>query len=143
MCVWLEVPVAIATTGGGMPDRFGAARPRAAREPRNSLRRRGHRASPGLGATIAAVALDVEHGWGNPWMILALAVPVAIDWAYPLAFLRNEEAETMHLDEAYFVIAVLLLPPLGAMAVFLLGTAAGLLWQPHGLGQSSSSTSVR
>ena len=34
----------------------------------------------------------------------------------------------MHLDEAYFVIAVLLLPPMGAMAVFLLGTAAGLLW---------------
>ena len=61
-------------------------------------------------------------------MILALAVPVAIGWAYPLRILRNEEAETMHLDEAYFVIAVLLLPPMGAMAVFLLGTAAGLLW---------------
>ena len=34
----------------------------------------------------------------------------------------------MHLDEVYFVIAVLLLPPMGVLAVFLLGTAAGLLW---------------
>ena len=82
----------------------------------------------GLGATIAAVALTAGDGWGNPWVILLLALPVAIGWAYPLRVLRNEEAETMHLDEAYFVIAVLLLPPMGAMAVFLLGTAAGLLW---------------
>ena len=82
----------------------------------------------GLGATIAAVALAAGDGWGNPWVILLLALPVAIGWAYPLRVLRNEEAETMHLDEAYFVIAVLLLPPMGAMAVFLLGTAAGLLW---------------
>ena len=61
-------------------------------------------------------------------MILALAIPLAIGWAYPLRILRNEEAETMHLDEVYFVIAVLLLPPMGVLAVFLLGTAAGLLW---------------
>ena len=82
----------------------------------------------GLGATIAAVALTAGEGWGKPWVIALLALPVAIGWAYPLRILRNEEAETMHLDEAYFVIAVLLLPPMGAMAVFLLGTAAGLLW---------------
>ncbi len=82
----------------------------------------------GLGATIAAFALTSHEGWGNPLVILALAIPVAIGWAFPLRILRNEEAETMHLDEAYFVIAVLLLPPMGTMAVFLLGTAAGLLW---------------
>ncbi|HTN78822.1 MAG TPA: hypothetical protein VMK16_04030, partial [Acidimicrobiales bacterium] len=82
----------------------------------------------GLGATIAAIALTTGNGWGNPWIIFALAVPVAIGWAYPLRILRNEEAETMHLDEAYFVIAVLLLPPMGTMAVFLIGTAVGLLW---------------
>ncbi len=82
----------------------------------------------GLGATIAAVALTVSQGFGKPLIVLALALPVAIGWAYPLRILRNEEAETMHLDEAYFVIAVLLLPPMGTMAVFLLGTAFGLLW---------------
>ncbi len=82
----------------------------------------------GLVATIAAFALTADQGWGNPLIILALAIPVAIGWAYPLRILRNEEAETMHLDEAYFVIAVLLLPPMGALAIFLLGTAAGLLW---------------
>ena len=34
----------------------------------------------GLGATIDAVVLTAEDGWGNPFLILALTVPLAIGW---------------------------------------------------------------
>ncbi len=80
----------------------------------------------GLGATIAAFALTSEQGWGNPLLILALAIPLAIGWVFPLRFLRNEEAETLQLHEVYSVIAMLLLPPMGVLAVFLIGTTVGL-----------------
>ena len=54
-------------------------------------------------------------------------MPLAIDWVYPLTFLRNEEGENLQLHEVYSVIAMLLLPPLGVLAVFFMGTVCGLL----------------
>ena len=64
---------------------------------------------------------------GQSWIIHALTVPLAIDWVYPLTFLRNEEGENLQLHEVYSVIAMLLLPPLGVLAVFFMGTVCGLL----------------
>jgi diguanylate cyclase (GGDEF)-like protein len=81
----------------------------------------------GLAATLAAFALTSDRGWGNPLLILALTAPLAIDWAFPLRFLRNEEADSLQLHEVYAVIAMLLLPPMGVLAVFLIGTVCGLL----------------
>ena len=118
-----------------------AARPRAAREPRHALRRHRYRAR-GPRGDDRRLRADVRAGWGNPWIILALTVPLAIDWVYPLTFLRNEEGDNLQLHEVYSVIAMLLLPPLGVLAVFFMGTVCGLLVRRQSWIKAAS-TSVR
>ena len=70
-------------------------------------------------ATLAiAIARTGDQGLGPTSDFLAFTALLGAAWAYPLYILKGDETEGLHLDEAFLVPMVLLLPPVGVLVGF-------------------------
>jgi len=82
-------------------------------------------------AVCGAVTLGVagsqasSAGLGPAWELGALTVVLGLSWAYPVLVLRRDETEAFQLDEPFFVVAAILLPWPGTIAVFAGATLLG------------------
>ncbi|MGH9197509.1 MAG: hypothetical protein ACRD1T_17425, partial [Acidimicrobiia bacterium] len=70
------------------------------------------------GITALWVREGSSFGVGNPLTLAVLTAAFALSWLYPLLTLWKEETVAFSLDEALFVVAALLLPPLGVLLAF-------------------------
>jgi PAS domain S-box-containing protein len=70
-------------------------------------------------ATLAVALLRAGDGGIGPAVdFVAFTGLLGVTWAYPLYVLKGDESEGLHLDEAFLVPMILLLPPVGVLAGF-------------------------
>jgi len=72
------------------------------------------------GTVSAGVAFvwTAHHGTGSTATLLPLALLFALYWAFPVLVLRDNETEGIHVDEAFLVMSLLLLPDAAVILVF-------------------------
>ncbi len=78
----------------------------------------------GLAGAGGTVALAAHEGLGSLPLVGAFAAVLGLSWAFPLLVLRQEETEAYQPDEAFFVAMALVLPPVGVLAAFAVGSVA-------------------
>ncbi|MEA3076178.1 MAG: hypothetical protein QOF60_1086 [Actinomycetota bacterium] len=73
-----------------------------------------------IGAAVAhrAGELAALQGFGPIAYVVVLGALAAATWVWPLLIYRGAESEAVHLDEGFFVIMALLLPPAGTILAF-------------------------
>ena len=88
-------------------------------------------ASTLLGAVILASAVPFLIHWRPTASLLLLVVSFAVlwtaNWIWPLVVYRGDQSEAMHLDEAFFVVLVLLAPTAAIFATVAVATVIAQL----------------
>src|SRR4051812_39248761 len=76
-------------------------------------------------AAVAALFVTParESGVGPVVPVMFFTVLVLVSWLFPLIMHRGSESEAVHPDEAAFVVAAILLPPIGVLVVFAMAVA--------------------
>src|SRR4051812_5106798 len=81
-----------------------------------------------VSAVGSVVALSqtgaTRAGFGRPATVALFTVLVLVSWLRPLIMQRGSQSEAVHPDEAAFVVAAILLPPFGVVALFAIAVAA-------------------
>jgi diguanylate cyclase (GGDEF)-like protein len=90
------------------------------------------------GVSVAAVAAAAIVGAFDAridplGLLAAFVIAEAVSWGSTFLLQPKGESEVWQLDEAIFVCALVLLPPLGVVLVFALGVALGLIIARHRL----------
>jgi diguanylate cyclase (GGDEF)-like protein/PAS domain S-box-containing protein len=76
-------------------------------------------------AVLGVVWKYADAGLG-PWGTLTLLIGIVVAaWAWPLIVYRKQESKAVHADEGLLLVALLLLPPLGVLAVVGVAAAVG------------------
>ena len=81
----------------------------------------------GASAAVAVSARSMSAGrmdasaWTTTVVVAAL---IAVSWSWPLVLYRGEQSQAFHLDEGFFVILALLVPPLATLGAFAVATVA-------------------
>jgi hypothetical protein len=86
----------------------------------------------GAAALAVSILLDPRAVLVQPGTAVALAGALALSWVWMPRMLHRDETEGLLLDEAFFVAAVLVLPPRAVVAVFALGVTVGCLIMRRG-----------
>jgi diguanylate cyclase (GGDEF)-like protein/PAS domain S-box-containing protein len=68
-----------------------------------------------------------SRGFGSTSVLLVLSVLVLASWVWPILMYSEGSSQAHHLDEGFFVVLVLVLPPVGALSAFLLATVIAQL----------------
>lgn len=64
-----------------------------------------------------------RHVTAGQWMVAAaMGVLVAGSWIWPVVVFRGGESETVHMDEGFFVVLALLVPPVLTLGTFIVAT---------------------
>src|SRR5262245_22648126 len=97
-----------------------------ARDPKDDVRRtarmRAVTACVTAGAVVAAGIVAAFDGRVDPWgLLVAFMIAEAVSWGSTFRLQPKGESEVWQLDEAIFVCALVLLPPLGVVLVFAFG----------------------
>ncbi len=61
-------------------------------------------------------------GFGSAPVLLALSSLVLASWVWPIVMYSDGSSQAHHLDEGFFVVLVLVAPPMGTIAAFLVAT---------------------
>lgn len=77
-----------------------------------------------IGLVVTELHADrLAHLSGREWALFGVfTVLLRLSWMRPLVLFRGGESESFHLDEAFFVIMALLLPPAATMTAFTIST---------------------
>src|SRR4051794_27224625 len=88
-----------------------------------------------VGAVGSVAALSqtgaTRAGFGRPATVALFTVLVLVSWLRPLIMQRGSLSEAVHPDEAAFVVAAILLPPFGVLALFTIAVAASHVIRPR------------
>ena len=85
-------------------------------------------------AVVAALAVGMvgglswkyaDDGVGPVGTLTVLTGLVVAAWAWPLIVYRKQESEAVHADEGLLLVALLMLPPVGVLAVVAIAAAVG------------------
>ncbi len=72
-------------------------------------------------ATLVGHAFG-SRGLGSMSVLLVLSCLVLASWVWPILMYSESSSQAHHLDEGFFVVLALVLPPVGALSAFLLAT---------------------
>lgn len=92
------------------------------------LKARTFIALTGLAGAVAialTVAISGGEGVGRPAVFSTFTALLAVNWVFPLLLPTHDEAEAVNLDEAFLVAMLLVLPPLGVVLAYGIGTTLG------------------
>jgi diguanylate cyclase (GGDEF)-like protein/PAS domain S-box-containing protein len=79
-------------------------------------------------ATAAAVGRHYGAlGFGSIPLLAVLCGLVLASWLWPIVMYSDGSSQTQHLDEGFFVVMALLLPPAGALIAFIVATVLAQL----------------
>jgi diguanylate cyclase (GGDEF)-like protein/PAS domain S-box-containing protein len=81
----------------------------------------------GAGCEFFVTRDYVRLGIGSLPMIGALAALVTASWIWPIVMYSDQSSQAHHLDEGFFVVLALVVPPLGTVTTFLVATLAAQL----------------
>ncbi|MDA8039927.1 MAG: EAL domain-containing protein [Actinomycetota bacterium] len=81
----------------------------------------------GLAAAAAVVLVYGSLGLGSLLLVAVLCALVLASWVWPIVMYSNGSPQTHHLDEGFFVVMALLLPPVGAVLAFVAATVLAQL----------------
>jgi len=79
----------------------------------------------GAAVLAAGLRLGANTGIGPVLTVVTLAAFVAGQWVFPLLIYRGAESEAVHLDEGFFIVLALVLPPAGAILAFSIALLVG------------------
>src|SRR5438445_6122979 len=79
-------------------------------------------AGGGIATCAAGTALARTNGVGSPAPLAFFTIAVIASWLWPLVMYRGTESEAVHLDEGFFVVMTLILPPGGVIFAFATAT---------------------
>src|SRR5579875_1346394 len=72
-------------------------------------------------AALIGLATD-QLGLGSILVLAVLSALVLGSWLWPIVMYSDGSSQTQHLDEGFFVVMALLLPPCGVLLAFLVAT---------------------
>jgi len=81
----------------------------------------------GLGAAAGVGLTQASFGFGSLALVAVLCGLVLASWLWPIVMYSNGSSQTQHLDEGFFVVMALLLPPAGALLAFITATVLAQL----------------
>ena len=76
----------------------------------------------GVATSAAGISLSRTSGVGSPAPLAFFTAAVIASWLWPLVMYRGAESEAVHLDEGFFVVMALVLPPGGVILAFAAAT---------------------
>jgi PAS domain S-box-containing protein len=94
--------------------------------PRSAFRFIALTALAGLVSLAGVAAIAGDEGFGPLVGTSVLSLLLAVKWLFPILLYREgDNVELITLDEAFIIVAILLLPPLGAVSAVALSAAVG------------------
>lgn len=77
-------------------------------------------------AALVAARHGVPRMSGEAWAVSAVVGTLTVlGWVQPLVLFRRDQSQAFHLDEGFFVLLALLVPPTAILVVFALAVTAG------------------
>src|SRR5579863_5690914 len=78
-------------------------------------------------ASVAGVLHLAPVAFGNIPTMLALTALVLASWLWPIVMYSDSSSQAHHLDEGFFLVLALVLPPLGVLAAFVLAAITSIV----------------
>ena len=96
----------------------------------------------GLAAAAVVGLRDAPLGFGSLPLVAVLCGLVLASWLWPIVMYSDGSSTTQHLDEGFFVVMALLLPPAGALLAFITATVLAQLIRRRALVKSLFNVSM-